>query len=557
MNRLNVDFDSKDCYLLGYSNIDVTDIARFESRTDEKGDTTLVAVPKGCVLPVELTTVDNPEHLTRVVNEIIRGIEAGESEIDVVDVASELSEEKTILPVITSTEQPKSDEELDDESNWRSIHKERVKPKYLDNLTLKLDLPDDNIISEYIAWAQKRTDAYPEYHMVAGLFLISSICGRRAVILERGNQILLNTWFICLGTSTISRKSTALKLAQDILNFELPGEYEELPRHFSPEGLIEELDSNSFRFLIIDEVAEFLSNLKTKQYMAGLGDDLCRLYDGGNIRRKLRSSPKKNVQTSFDVRQPYITNLWATTPDSFGNNATLDQVTSGLLNRLLYVYPQYQRNLRPMGKFVPDTTVDDSKVIKRLEELIGFIYRFTPEEPLILKLSDEAFDYFKRWQDFNTRELFEGNDTDTLITAVFGRYVVYAMKMAALYTLSNPGISGQVTEDRLLDIPEEYIRLACNQIDAYFIPTFAGAVRLIEGASSKNLQVRMLAYLKRKGGSLHKRKVLQGLRCTSREFIDCVSVLQETREITIEWEKVPGLIPEQIGFIHLTEGGCN
>lgn len=86
-----------------------------------------------------------------------------------------------------------------------------------DYLKLDVRLSRDNFVVKYINYWQTRTDAYPEYHHAAALILLSIIADRILVYKLSAAMIYTNIWAMCLGKSSISRKSTAVNKTRHIL----------------------------------------------------------------------------------------------------------------------------------------------------------------------------------------------------------------------------------------------------------------------------------------------------------------------------------------------------
>ena len=109
-----------------------------------------------------------------------------------------------------------------------------------------------DFITKYVEILAKITDAPSEYQEAAMLFLISTAIGRKwtfksipdASIFNKkqgSKGRLLNLWFIILGKSRISRKSSGvLKHVQGILDATLV-KPNALTKSFTPEFLIKEM----------------------------------------------------------------------------------------------------------------------------------------------------------------------------------------------------------------------------------------------------------------------------------------------------------------------------
>ncbi|HEX7024607.1 MAG TPA: hypothetical protein VF187_07300, partial [Gemmatimonadales bacterium] len=141
--------------------------------------------------------------------------------------------------------------------------------------------PDDHFVSQYIRYAAGRTDAAHEYHEAAALVLLAAATpGVRAELRQfpRGLPTLL--YVLILGKSSVSRKSTVLSIAKEVLDLSIPGA--RLADHFSPEAFAEQMaqrarDSAAW---VVDEFGEELHKIEHRQYMGGMRQALLEAYGG-------------------------------------------------------------------------------------------------------------------------------------------------------------------------------------------------------------------------------------------------------------------------------------
>lgn len=261
------------------------------------------------------------------------------------------------------------------------------------NPRLDIHLEDDNFISKCIAWASKTTDSYLEYQFAAALFALSTAAQRNAVIRLNTGDIYPNIWCFLLGASSISRKSTSIKLLKRIVQ-NPETEKHQLPKSFSPETLVEYLDETSKGYYINVEAAGFLKSFK-KRYMEDVLDMLCDLYDGDSFSRRL--TVKKSQKMSFNVPKPYITKILATTPENFECSCNQDYFTYGLFYRFLWFYPNYSRDIMKLSVADPTINKTESSLIKEFSDLWTFFN--SRDAPAIFQFTPECLAVFNNWAD--------------------------------------------------------------------------------------------------------------------------------------------------------------
>jgi hypothetical protein len=97
-------------------------------------------------------------------------------------------------------------------------------------------------IGQYVAVAERRTDAPTSAHQLAAVGLLSVLAGPRVrlKLAYRSDGVRLVIWTMNLVDSTSGRKTTVLEFALDVVRHVL-GETAVLPWKGSPEALIQAL----------------------------------------------------------------------------------------------------------------------------------------------------------------------------------------------------------------------------------------------------------------------------------------------------------------------------
>jgi hypothetical protein len=173
---------------------------------------------------------------------------------------------------------------------WREIIKAELKQKSLTLLLgesepLKMPTlfdsaePPASIIDDYKEWAVEATDAVVEYHELGCTMLLSSILSSGLYLNTSFGKVLPNLWGLILGDSTLTRKTTAMKMAMEFVG--------EIDREIvvatdgSVEGVLTALASrpNLVSVFYKDEVSGFIDSINRKDYLAGMPETLTQLYD--------------------------------------------------------------------------------------------------------------------------------------------------------------------------------------------------------------------------------------------------------------------------------------
>lgn len=400
---------------------------------------------------------------------------------------------------------------------------------------LTINLEESNFVRRYHDYCSSITDAYPEYHHAGALTLLSFAADRKVSMRLKNGVYYPNIWCLCLGQSTTSRKSTALGYVADLLDDE--NHERRLSDQFSPESFIEQMSSHPHSYLINDECGGLFKSLNKKPYMADLKDTLCTVYDNHRISRKLRTNQRdKSIQTDFSVKEPYLTTLFATTFESLSNSVIEDDFTSGLLPRFLPYYPEYIKDIRG----VEDETEDDDWRKNDLKARFDLILdNISNAGSIRLKMSDTGKEIYNRWLIREQQKLMY--NPDFVISSVFGRYQVYALKMAMHFTVGSEAFQNQIKELQPgspveYTIPDAYVIEAIREIDDYFIPTIVGIREKIANHGSENLQAKIIDVLKRSDGELDHSQLMKG--CKLERMNKSRSQFHEAIETLIDMDMV-------------------
>lgn len=195
------------------------------------------------------------------------------------------------------------------------------------------------IVDRYMAWAKTRTDANSRYQQAAFMTVLANIFGEYGLTSTKHEAAYLNLWFMVLGGTTQSRKSTVRRMMLRMLAHLTESNDDhiyDLGSEATAEGLHAELLSrgeDGFARSSLyqkDEVQGHKDVQKTKQYMAGFDAMMTELYDGlvpGRLRAGQRSKPCESV---FHA---YMTGIEADVHRSY----TVADFGNGHLARFLFV----------------------------------------------------------------------------------------------------------------------------------------------------------------------------------------------------------------------------
>jgi len=398
--------------------------------------------------------------------------------------------------------------------------KDLIKKQHDDNRMPDLSklLPDDHFLNIFPTWMSRLTDTYYEFQVCGAFWELSAVTQGKVKLELKQGTIKPNVWFELIGRSTTSRKSTAVNntssvwaaVSGEILNND----------DFSLEGYLEALSRNPVSNYVRDEAAGLFAKYKQK-YNDGIFDAECTLFDGKNYRKTLASKGKKDPQT-FEIRDPFITHFYATTPDRLQGSLALEDFASGYGIRFLYAYPTYQKARKDIDLEDEEDVEKWGVVVTRLKTLYN---HFNRTDSINLKITPEALRTYNNIA--AELENITDNILDGLLDSAAGRAQDYILKLAMLIEIGYLKPSFEITQ--------ESIELASLLVINFFLPCFTSIRDLLYEDVKHNMIEKMLKIFRNKNGV-----------CTKSELITLGHFLKSERDAALEALLECGAVEEKI-----------
>lgn len=223
----------------------------------------------------------------------------------------------------------------------------------------ELNGADNTFLDDYVTWGRESTDACAEYHELAGAIMLSATLADGLHVKTSFGKIVPNIWGLILGESTLTRKTTAMRMAMDFVTELDPNVL--LATSGSVEGILTGLAErpNKTSMFFRDEVAGFFDEIQKKDYLSGMAEALAHLYDCPALdHRRLRKE-------TITIVSPVFIFFGGGIRDRVYETVREDLFYSGFLPRFLIVSGEANLDaIRPLG---PPPT--DSKHGSRREQL--------------------------------------------------------------------------------------------------------------------------------------------------------------------------------------------
>jgi len=312
---------------------------------------------------------------------------------------------------------------------------EKLVPLLSDRELAELD-GRDTFVERYIEWASTLGDAAVQYHQAEAFIILSAILAGTIRLPTSFGTIMPNLWFMLLADTTLTRKSTAMDIAVDILEEVEPEVL--LATDGSVEGLLQSLEIRPGKpsLFLRDEFSGLIEAMSKKDYMAGMVESLTKLYDGKTMKRVLK-------RETVTVREPCLLIFGGGIKTRVQSLLTLEHVASGFIPRFLFITAESDvARLRPLG---PPTQENMEGRQALVDELMELKEHYVSEQELIVKgklvgvipkkwtahLTPEA------WERYNQLEatlLYAGVNSDQpdIMTPVYDRLAKSILKAAVL-----------------------------------------------------------------------------------------------------------------------------
>lgn len=394
------------------------------------------------------------------------------------------------------------------------------------------DIEEDAFIKEYKEWAQHATDAPEQYHELTCFIALSAVtCSGLWLGVDWG-EIVPNIWGLMLGESTLSRKSTAMRLATDMLK-----DIDEsliLATDGSAEGLLTGLSHRPKRVSIFlkDEVTGFFDSINRKDYLAGLPEVLTQLYDTPKVLTRLLR------KETITISEPYFIFFGGGIRDKVYSLINEDYILSGFLPRFVIVSAENDLSrFRHTGPATVTSTEKKDHIARSLADLKDR-YNTTVEWQLgdqkievpariEARLTQEAWEFYWTIEDKLTSA---GADSDLAMLALptFNRMGFSCLKMAMLVAASRRPPDSY----NILHVEESDVKQAAFYTERwghYTIDLLLNAGK----SSTEKIISRALSLIKRKEG-LTKSELMQRMHLTARDTKDLLDTMVQRGLIDVK-----------------------
>lgn len=280
-----------------------------------------------------------------------------------------------------------------------------TKPEFLTQSERYTVMENYNFIDEYRDWATSKTDGAVAYQNASAWTLLSCVFSDVGYAVPKFGRMGLNLWFMVLGETTLTRKSTSRNLMlRAVRQYEKFSGYQiDIGSDATPEGLTSILAERDGQTSLLhrDEVQGMFKDFINKTYMASAAERFTELYDG-HVPVTIRSSKGKaqteRATTNFIM---YLMGITSKTADVL----TTEYFRSGFLARFIYVTaptPPRTRESEDIQQAEQyEVVVRDEQLehmMKSLSESVMWWQKKGVNGPVPVRLSQPALERFNQYK---------------------------------------------------------------------------------------------------------------------------------------------------------------
>jgi hypothetical protein len=399
------------------------------------------------------------------------------------------------------------------------------------------------LIDDYHDWAVASTDAIADYHDLTFFIVLSSLIAGGLHVNTSYGVIQPNLWGLVLGDSTLSRKTTAMKMGMSFVE-EIDRE-RILATDASAEGMLSGLSGrpNQVSIFFRDEVSGFLDSVRRKDYMAGLPEVMTQLYDIPPIlTRRLRKE-------TITVTSPVFIFFGGGIRDKTYSLINEQMILSGFLPRFLVVSGNADLgSIRRTGPAIVTNIEKRAEIAQKLHRVYD-AYNISGEFMLAgQKITEvpakvEALLSNEAWQRYGDIEMAMAHAANNAVIShlalpTFERASRSLLKMCLLVAAIR-----REPDDNVLEVIEEDVNIAAKYLQQW-LPFSVDLIANSGQTTTQRLLENVINAIRKEPGIM-RGKVMQHYHLSRREMDDVQNTLEDRGQIRVERKgKAAYLYPE-------------
>lgn len=373
-----------------------------------------------------------------------------------------------------------------------------------------------SFVGDFVAYCRSRTDAPPDYHVMAAMVGVGVAAGNDVFTEGRGRNLYCNLWGVNIGPSGIG-KSVPLDILRRVLDKAGLGHHVS-SESFSTEGLYGELKVEPVRLFLLQEFSAF-QQMMNREYNHGSQQFLTEMYDVPDVyRRKLTENHLRKYAPDgvIEFNKPCISILGATAPEWFSEQFRLSALRSGFLVRYLYC-PRDRR-----GEYVEDPGPFDEAAEEGLADHLRQVAERSGRADFGRVLTE-----FNAWERAN-RESLAHCPAD--FAGMRSRAGAFVKKVAMIVHLSN--------DPRHLRISPEALQTSIKFVERTHREAEKYLTERVAHNRDDAVRMRVMEIVeKHAGGGTERARLLREAHLSARELDVALQTLEQMGRVRLVTEK--------------------
>lgn len=382
-------------------------------------------------------------------------------------------------------------------------------------------------IDDYVSWASSKTDAAREYHVASAFTILSTVFSDFGHAVPKFGKVGLNLWFMVLGETTRSRKSTTrgqmLKFIKAISDEEVY--HYDLGSDFTPEALDNALLERPYRSALLhrDEAQGWIQELDKKAYMAGARQKMTELFDG-HVSGKLRATGEQKRRASVEVS---LCLFLMGIASQVAEYLTQEDFRSGFLTRFIFIEATPPKRTRE-SDWLEQADIHEVKkgddtftaLVNRIETARNHWSGFCPTDgpTQAVPCTKEAWHRLNKFIS-DVLDEAEGHKRFAIIDAASQRLTMTILKVATLLAMA----------DCCDEVQLPHMLSAINYASSWFGHMVSMANKISESVWARR-QSEVCEFVMMKGGSVKWESLYRNFRSDLRpdEFMKIMTALTDS-----------------------------
>ena len=286
----------------------------------------------------------------------------------------------------------------------------------------------NTFIAEYLKYCDN-FETPQSFDFWGAIWILSIICNRKIIINRPNNKLFTNFYITFVADSGICRKSTAVKIAKNILQSICnENSYHLLDSYSSQAKLVYELTKSSKtenKCIMAVNASEFTNFFNNKTIIETFLD----LYDCPDRRIGYGTFSNGNIS----LNNVFVSCLSASTPDNYLRSMDKENIENGFTSRNIIIRADKGKRKIPWGTEGTGT--------EKLTELGTEISKFVSKQHTENIFTDQAIRQYSSWY------VRRRTSTDLYTRTFESREQDFVLKLATLLAINE--LSTQVTEDHI------------------------------------------------------------------------------------------------------------